>query len=78
MTGAEIAQIIVAAATFVTALGGVLISLRNTRKIDEVHKQGNSTALRTEALARAAGVSEGNLAGRAEQTAERKEEREGR
>ncbi len=43
-------------------------------KVDAVHVQGNSTALRMEAMAKATGVAEGNLAGRIEQTAERKAE----
>jgi hypothetical protein len=38
MTGTEIAQILTSSATFVAALGGVMVSLRNSRKIEEVHK----------------------------------------
>ncbi len=78
MTGAEIAQIVVAVATLVTALGGVIVGIRNTRRIEEVHRTTNSLATRTEALARSTGMAEGNLEGRKEQTAERKEERESR
>jgi hypothetical protein len=42
MTGAEIAQILLAAGTFVTAVGGVLIGMLNTRRIKEVHALTNS------------------------------------
>lgn len=71
MSGGEIAQIILALATFVTAVGGVLISLRNTRKIDEVHRTTNSLAERTEGLARDAGHAEGELKGRTDAAKER-------
>jgi len=52
------------------------VSIWNTVKIKEVHKLTNSLATRTEALARKTGLAEGNLIGREEQTAERKEERD--
>jgi len=50
------------------------VSIWNTFKIKEVHTLTNSLATRTEALARRAGLAEGNLQGRVEQTAERKKE----
>lgn len=78
MSGAEIAQILIALATLVTAVGGVIIGVRNTREIKEVHKTTNSLAERTEGLARSAGMAEGNLQGRTEQTAERAAERKER
>ncbi len=78
MTGAEVAQIIVATATLVTAMGGVILGLRNSRKIEEVHKATNSLAAQAVASARAEGAAQGNLDGRAEQTAERKAERKDR
>lgn len=51
------------------------IGIWNALKIKEVHKLTNSMASRTEALARSTGLAEGNLAGRKEQIAERKEEK---
>ena len=72
MNGGEIAQIILAFATLITAAGGVLIGMRNSQKIREVHSLTNSLAQRNEALAQSTGNAEGNLQGRAEQTAERK------
>jgi hypothetical protein len=44
MTGAEISSIIVSMATLITAVGGVLIGLRNTRRIEDVHKATNGMA----------------------------------
>jgi len=41
MTGAEIAQIITSVATLLGVIGGVVVSLRNSRKIEEVHKSTN-------------------------------------
>jgi len=43
MTGAEIAQIILAIATLVTAGGSVLVSLRNSRTIQQVKETGEKT-----------------------------------
>ena len=77
MTGGEIAQIIVALATFVTSLGSVMVSLRNSRKIDAVHDSTNSLAERAETTAHDTGRLEGNLEGRREQTEERRVERAG-
>jgi hypothetical protein len=56
----------------VSAFAAAAVSIWNTRKIKEVHKLTNSLATRTEALAHSTGLAEGNLAGRIEQTAERK------
>jgi hypothetical protein len=44
MTGSEIAQIILSIATLVTACGGVAIGLRNSRRIEDVHKATNGMA----------------------------------
>ncbi len=41
MTGGEIAQIIIALATFVTSAGTVIIGLLNTSKIRDVHESTN-------------------------------------
>lgn len=42
MSAEGLASIIVALATFVTALGGVIVSLMNARKISKVHDLTNS------------------------------------
>lgn len=59
ITGGEIAEIILALATFLTALGGVLVSLRNTRKIREVHDLANSLSDKARQQAHALGMEEG-------------------
>jgi hypothetical protein len=41
MTGAETAQIITSLATLTGVVGGLIVSLRNSRKIEEVHKSTN-------------------------------------
>jgi len=41
MTGGEVAQVIIAVATLVTAAGGVIIGIINTRKIRDVHDSTN-------------------------------------
>ena len=41
VTGTEIAQIITAVATLIVSVGGVFISLRNQKKIQEVHTSTN-------------------------------------
>lgn len=38
----EFAQVIVAIATLVSAIASLIVSMRNTRKIEEVHKGVNS------------------------------------
>lgn len=42
MTGPDIAMVITSMATFVTALGGFFVSLRNSHKIEAVHEATNS------------------------------------
>lgn len=75
----SIAQIILALATLVTAMGGVIIGIinsakieRSDKKIDQVHEQGNSNLQQMRTMATALGMAEGNLTGRSEQTAERR------
>lgn len=41
MNGSEIALIITALGTFMTSLGSVFVSMRNSRKIDDVHRSTN-------------------------------------
>jgi hypothetical protein len=50
---------------------GTRQSATNTQKLDAVHEQGNATLHNTAVLAMRAGVAEGNLEGRAQQTKER-------
>ncbi len=62
MSGAEVAQIITSLATLVAAAGSLLISWRNSGKIDEVHIATNSMkdelVATTRLAAHAAGVKE--------------------
>lgn len=74
MTWAEVALIITAVGALVSAIASstaVIIGALNARKLNQVHTLTNSLAERAEAGARATG----NLTGRAEQTAERKAEK---
>jgi hypothetical protein len=41
MTGGEVAQIITSVATLLGVIGGILVSLRNQKKIEAVHKSTN-------------------------------------
>jgi hypothetical protein len=41
VSGTEVALIITALATLVSSVGALLIGLRNSRKIEEVHKSTN-------------------------------------
>jgi hypothetical protein len=74
MTGEGIAQIITSVATLATALGAVVVSLRNSRKLDsqsanveKIEKATNSmkdalvaaTAVASEAKGRAEGLQQG-------------------
>lgn len=52
-------------AQFVTALAVLWSTLRNGRKLDQVHKTTNSLALRNEVIARELGVAEGTAAQKA-------------
>jgi hypothetical protein len=59
VTGTEVALIITASSAMVTSLGGMIVGLRNSRKIDAVHKSTNGLSERNEAIARKLGVEEG-------------------
>jgi len=59
MTGTDVALIITAGSGFVTALGGLFVSIRNARKIEEVHKATNSMKDELVALTRKDGIAEG-------------------
>lgn len=78
---AGIALIITAIGTLITAMAaaaGIVMQAINKREIDRklagLHDQGNSNLQQMQRIARAAGIAEGNLQGRAEQTAEREAE----
>jgi hypothetical protein len=59
VTGAELAQVITALATLVASVGAFLVSLRNSRKIEEVHRTTNSLSQRNEQLAKDVGIAIG-------------------
>jgi hypothetical protein len=62
MTGTEVALVISASGSFLSSIvAGIsaLISLNNSKKIDEVHKTTNSLAARNEAIAKELGVRQG-------------------
>jgi hypothetical protein len=59
MSEAIIIALIVAIPGTLTALAGVVVSLRNSRKLDEVHKTTNSLAVRNEQVAKELGIAEG-------------------
>lgn len=61
MTISDATQIV----TVVVLVANMLISLRNSRKLDAVHKTTNSLAERNEAIAKELGVAEGKAAERA-------------
>ncbi len=77
MSGTELALVITAAcsgiATLLASIGGFIVLMR---KVNQVEKTTNSLAARAEASAHAAGIGEGIQKERAEQTAERKTERD--
>ncbi len=62
MTVPETAQLITSVGILITAVGGLVVSLRNSKKIDDVHKTTNSLAERAEERAHQAGIAEGKAA----------------
>ena len=72
-----IAALFTGVATLVTSIGGLVLLFRTHGVLQKVELNTNSLAERAEILAKAQGTAEGNLAGRLEQTAERKEEQKG-
>ncbi len=73
----DVAQIITSLATLITAIGAVVIGLRNTRvlktntqKLDEVHTATNGLTKKLVDLTATSSEAKGNLAGRAELIAE--------
>lgn len=74
MSGTELALVITAAfsgfAALITAITGLVVGIRNSRKIQEVHELTNSLATRSEANARKQGLAEGNITGRQDQARE--------
>lgn len=78
---AGIALIITAIGTLLTAMAtaaSIVMQEMNrretSRRLQGLHDQGNSNLQQMQRIARAAGIAEGNLQGRAEQTAEREAE----
>ena len=65
MTGADIAQIITSVATLIAAVGAIIIGLRSSKQLDEVHHATNGMKTQLEAVARA----EGHAAGIADEKA---------
>jgi hypothetical protein len=66
VTGAEIAQIILAAATLVTAIGGAAIAIRTGAKVEATHTLVNGQSGALTALTGKAAYAEGMLAGSTE------------
>lgn len=68
MSGTEMALVITAAfsgfAALITAITGLIVGIRNSAKIQEVHELTNSLATRSELNARLRGEAEGNIKGR--------------
>ncbi len=70
----EIAQLIASIATLITAVGAVVIGLRNSRKIEEVHVATNSMKDQLVASTALAANAQGNREGRAELKSEQQKE----
>lgn len=64
-----IAALATAMATLATSIGGLIVALRTSNKVEEVHQATNGMSRRLEQQARDAG----NVEGRAELKAEQKE-----
>jgi uncharacterized membrane protein len=62
------AQLITSIGILITSLTGLVVSVRNSRKIDDVHKTTNSLAERAEERAHQAGVAEGKATEKANPT----------
>lgn len=74
MSGTDIALILTAAGTLISALASgaaVVISAINSRKLNEVKQQTNGMIDKTAEMAHRAGAAEGNIAGRQELQAEK-------
>lgn len=68
----EVAQLITSIATLIAAIGALVMGLRNSHKIEQVHQATNGMMARSDALIAKASKAEGNLAGRAELKQEQK------
>ena len=71
MTPTETALIVTASGTFLSSLVaaiGAIISMGNSRKLDEVHKTTNSLAARNEAIAKEWGIEQGKASEKANPT----------
>lgn len=63
MTPAEVASLIVAAATLLSSLAGLVVALRTGQKTSRTHDLVNGQAARLEAVERDKGVVQGRLEG---------------
>lgn len=75
MTGPDVALIITSLGTFATALGGAIVSLRNSRKIEavdikveKVHESTNGLTKRLESSAKKLGIEIGKAEEKANPT----------
>jgi hypothetical protein len=66
VTAAEVAQVILASATLLSALAGVVVALRTGSKVDATHTLVNGQSGVLNALTGKAAYAEGVLAGSAE------------
>lgn len=62
MKGVDVALVITSLATLVTAIGGVVIGIRNSSKIAEVHRSTNGKMEELVRVVKAASFAEGEKA----------------
>ena len=67
----QVAQLITSVATLIGVAGSTAVSLRNSKKLEEVHKSTNGLAMRNEEIAKKLGVFEGTAVGLAEGRADK-------
>jgi hypothetical protein len=67
VTGTEVALILTAAGTLIASVGGVIVGVRNSRKIEEVHKSTNGKMEQLLEITSKSAKAEGNLEGRQQQ-----------
>lgn len=69
----EVAQLITSIATLLAAIASIVMSYRNSLKIEQVHQATNGLTSRLVAVTADASKAEGNLEGRAELKQEQKD-----
>jgi len=67
MTGTEVALIITAVSTLIASIGGIIIGVRNSRKIDHVQTSTNGKMEELLRVTSDASKAKGNLEGRQQQ-----------